>query len=139
MSSSADKSKPSLDILKKELEAKGIQQLKDLHALGTPIVPLVDSLTNIMQSGFDEFKKEPTLDVFKSEISKIENPSLQKTIVEQLKAVYTQVGQDDMDYVKKEFSSFCINQNLKEVIIQSVDLLKAGNYDRIKDFTGKYY
>ena len=86
---------------------------------------------------FDEFKKEPTLDVFKSEISKIENPSLQKTIVEQLKAIYTQVGQDDMDYVKKEFSSFCINQNLKEVIIQSVDLLKAGNYDRIKELVDK--
>ena len=86
---------------------------------------------------FDEFKKEPTLDVFKSEISKVDNPSLQKTIVEQLKVVYTQVGQEDMDYVKKEFSSFCINQNLKEVIIQSVDLLKAGNYDRIKDLVDK--
>ena len=71
MSSSADKSKPSLDILKKELEAKGIQQLKDLHALGTPIVPLVDSLTNIMQSGFDEFKKETGREMTYSEMREL--------------------------------------------------------------------
>jgi hypothetical protein len=86
---------------------------------------------------YDEYKKEPTMDVFKSELSKVDNPALQKTIVEQLKLVYTQIGKEDFEYVKKEFASFCINQNLKEVIIQSVDLLKAGNYDRIKDLVDK--
>ena len=82
---------------------------------------------------YDEFKKTPTLDVFKSEISKLEDRGFQKSIVEQLKSVFTKVGDSDLDYVKKEFSSFCINQNLKEAIVQSVDLLKAGSYDRIKD------
>ena len=33
--------------------------------------------------------------------------------------------------------SFCRNQNLKGVILQSVDLLKAGNFDRIKDLVDK--
>jgi replicative DNA helicase len=42
-----------------------------------------------------------------------------------------------LDYVKNEFASFCRNQNLKEVIVQSVDLLKAGNYDKIKELVDK--
>ena len=47
------------------------------------------------------------------------------------------IGNVDLDYIKKEFTSFCRNQNLKNVILQSVDLLKAGNFDRIKDLVDK--
>ena len=80
-----------------------------------------------------EYKKPPTLDVFKSQLSKVDNEVLKKTVVEQLRHVFTQVGNVDLDYIKDEFKSFCINQNLKNVILQSVDLLQAGSYDRIKD------
>jgi replicative DNA helicase len=86
---------------------------------------------------YDEYKSAPTLDVFKVKVSNIDNGSLAKSVVEQLKVVYTQVGKEDLQYVKDEFSSFCRNQNLKEVIVQSVDLLKAGNYDRIKELVDK--
>ena len=86
---------------------------------------------------YNEFKKSPTLDVFKVEVSKLDDKGFQKSAVEQLKSVFTQVGDSDLDYVKKEFSNFCINQNLKNAIVQSVDLLKAGNYDRIKDLVDK--
>ena len=86
---------------------------------------------------YDEFKKSPTIDVFKVEVSKLDDKGFQKSVVEQLKSVFTQVGDSDLEYVKKEFSSFCINQNLKNAIVQSVDLLKAGNYDRIKDLVDK--
>lgn len=86
---------------------------------------------------YDEFKRTPSLDVFKVEISKMEDSGMQKRIVEQLKLAFTQLGDNDLDYVKKEFSNFCINQNLKEAIVQSVDLLKAGSYDRIKDLVDK--
>ena len=81
----------------------------------------------------NEFRKPPTLDVFKSQLSKVDNEILKKTVVDQLKHVYTQVGNVDLDYIKKEYKEFCINQNLKGVILRSVDLLKAGSYDRIKD------
>jgi replicative DNA helicase len=54
-------------------------------------------------------------------------------VVDQLKHIYTQVGNVDLDYIKKEYRDFCINQNLKGVILRSVDLLQAGSYDRIKD------
>ena len=80
-----------------------------------------------------EYRKPPTLDVFKSQLSKVDNEILKKTVVVQLKHIYTQVGNVDLDYIKNEFRNFCINQNLKNVILQSVDLLQAGSYDRIKD------
>ena len=86
---------------------------------------------------YDEYKKEPTLDVFKGQVSKLDNPSLKKSIVEQLKVVYTSIGHEDFEYIKNEFTTFCINQNMKNVILQSVDLLKSGNYDRIKDLVDK--
>jgi len=81
----------------------------------------------------EEYRKSPTLDVFKSQLSKVDNEVLKKTVVEQLRHVFTNIGNVDLDYIKNEFTSFCINQNLKGVILQSVDLLKAGSYDRIKD------
>lgn len=85
----------------------------------------------------EEYRKPPTLDVFKSQLSKVDNEILKKTVVEQLRHVFTQVGNVDLDYIKNEFTNFCINQNLKGVILQSVDLLKAGSYDRIKDLVDK--
>ena len=85
----------------------------------------------------EEYRKPPTLDVFKSQLSKVDNEVLKKTVVEQLRHVFTNVGNVDLDYIKNEFTNFCINQNLKGVILQSVDLLKAGSYDRIKDLVDK--
>lgn len=90
-------------------------------------------IVDVIQDYYKDYKTAPTLDVFKSHVAKIDNVGLKKNIVEQLKRVYTTVGNEDSQYIKDEFSSFCRNQNLKEVIIQSVDLLKIGNYDKIKD------
>jgi len=72
MSSSADK--PSLNCVKKELEAKGMQQVKDLNLFGPQ--PVKDSeveknLTNILQSGFDEFKKETGREMTYSEMREL--------------------------------------------------------------------
>lgn len=85
----------------------------------------------------EEFRKPPTMDVFKVKVSKLDNEILKTTVKEQLRHVYTQVGNVDLDYIKKEFTDFCRNQNLKGVILTSVDLLKAGNYNRIKELVDK--
>ena len=79
------------------------------------------------------YRQPPTLDVFKSQLSKVDNPILKKTVIDQLRHVFTQVGNVDLEYIKNEFTDFCKNQNLKGVILQSVDLLQAGQYDKIKD------
>ena len=50
----------------------------------------------------------------KHQVSKLDNEILKTTVVEQLRHVFTQVGNVDLDYIKKEFTSFCRNQKLKE-------------------------
>jgi replicative DNA helicase len=128
-------------------------QTKVISALITD-VRLVDTLHEVIHTKFfeseankwivehiieyyNQYKSNPSLDVFKVEVSKLDDKSTQKNIVEQLKQVFTSIGDADLQYVKDEFSAFCINQNLKNVIVQSVDLLKAGNYDRIKELVDK--
>jgi len=128
-------------------------QTKVISALITD-VRLVDTLHEVIHTKFfeseankwivehiveyyNQYKSVPSLDVFKVEVSKLDDKSTQKNIVEQLKQVFTAIGDADLQYVKDEFSAFCINQNLKNVIVQSVDLLKAGNYDKIKELVDK--
>jgi len=82
---------------------------------------------------YSDYRRVPTLDVFKVELYKNDNPILKTTVKEQLRHIYTEVGSVDLEFITKEFSDFCRNQNLKEVILQSVDLLKAGNYNKIKE------
>ena len=86
---------------------------------------------------YSDFSKVPTVDVFKVEIAKIDDTTLKKTVIDSIKTVYSALDAGDLDYIKREFTDFCRNQNLREVILQSVDLLKAGNYDRIKDLVDK--
>jgi replicative DNA helicase len=128
-------------------------QTKVISALLTD-VKLIDTLYEIIHTKFfeseankwivehildyyEEYKSTPTIDVFKVEISKLDDKATQKSIVEQLKLAFTTLDNTDLQYVKDEFSAFCINQNLKDAIIQSVDLLKAGSYDRIKELVDK--
>lgn len=82
---------------------------------------------------YEDYKKVPTVDVFKVRLQEVDDTGFQKRIVEQLKEAYVKVDEEDLDYIKEEFTNFCINQNLKQAIYDSVDLLKAGSYDRIKD------
>jgi len=53
-------------------------------------------ISEILQYHLD-YKKPPTLDVFKSQLSKVDNEVLKKTVVEQLRHVFTQVGNVDLD------------------------------------------
>ena len=86
-----------------------------------------------VQDYFDEFRAIPTMEVFKIKVGSVEDKALKQTVIEQLKNVYTQVGADDLAYVKKEYLTFCKNQKVKDALLKSVDLLKAGNYDKIID------
>ena len=86
-----------------------------------------------VQNYFNEFRAVPTMEVFKIKVSDIEDKVLKQTVVEQLKSVYLQVGSEDLPYVKKEYLTFAKNQKVKDALLKSVDLLKAGNYDKIID------
>ena len=78
------------------------------------------------------YKRPPNLDVFKVKVSQIVDPTMATNVVNQLKVIFKETDKVNLDFIKDEFKSFCINQNLKNVILKSVDLLKAGSYDKIK-------
>ena len=84
-------------------------------------------------SYFNEYRAVPTMEVFKIKVGDIEDKVLKQTTIEQLKHVYLQVGSEDLPYVKNEYLTFAKNQKVKDALLKSVDLLKAGNYDKIID------
>ena len=80
---------------------------------------------------YDKYHTTISMDILKVEMKKVENDVLQVSIREQLREAY-KADIDDLTYVQEEFSAFCKNQQLKKALLNSVDLLKAGDYDSIK-------
>jgi len=81
---------------------------------------------------FDKYHTNITMDVLKVELQKVENEVLQVALKEELRNSY-QATQDDLEYIQDEFTTFCRNQEMKNAILNSADLLKEGNYDGIRD------
>ena len=71
------------------------------------------------------------MDTLKVELQKLDNEVLQIACKEQLKIAYVS-SDEDLEYVKEEFTNFCKNQQLKRALMTSVDLLKAGDFDGIR-------
>mgnify|MGYP003330132602 FL=1 len=82
---------------------------------------------------FNEYRTSPTMEVFKIKVGTIEDKVLKQTVVDQLKNVYQQVEAEDLPYVKNEYLTFAKNQKVKDALLKSVELLKAGQYDKIID------
>ena len=80
---------------------------------------------------YDKYHTTPSMDIIKVELKKVENEVLKVAVKEQLREAY-QASDEDLEYVQEEFSAFCKNQQLKKALLNSVDLLKAGDYDSIK-------
>jgi len=83
-------------------------------------------------SYFLQYKDLPTLAVFKVKVDGIENELLKQSVVEQLRLVYQKISDSDLKYIKEQFLEFCKNQKIKNAIMESVDHLKSGQYDKIK-------
>jgi|TARA_R100000479_G_scaffold34566_1_gene14988 replicative DNA helicase len=80
---------------------------------------------------YDKYHTTPSLEVLKVELQKVDNDVLQVSIKEQLKLAYV-TSDEDLEYVREEFTNFCKNQQLKKALMTSVDLLKAGDFDGIR-------
>jgi replicative DNA helicase len=89
-------------------------------------------LLDVILDHFREYKSPPSKDVLKVKITSIENEVLKTAILEQLKEVFRYMESDDLTFVKDEILKFCKNQEIKRAIMDSVSLLKMGNYDEIK-------
>ena len=80
---------------------------------------------------YEKYHTTPSMEVLKIELKRIDNDVLQLAIKEQLKEAY-KASDDDLAYVEEEFSNFCKNQQLKKALLNSVELLNAGDYDAIR-------
>jgi len=89
-------------------------------------------LLDVILTHFREYKTPPSKDVLKVKITEIENDILKATVLEQLKDVFRYMESDDLIFVKDEILKFCKNQEIKQAIMDSVSLLKHGNFDEIK-------
>ena len=81
---------------------------------------------------FNEYTCAPTLDVFKIKMNDIDRDVLKTSIVETLKDSYRYLESNDLEFVKLETVDFCRNQCIKRAILDSVELLRKGQYDEIK-------
>ena len=89
-------------------------------------------LLEVVLDHFREYKTPPSKDVLKVKVTEIDNDVLKTAVLEQLKEVFRYMESDDLTFVKDEILRFCKNQEIKRAIMDSVGLLKIGNYDEIK-------
>jgi replicative DNA helicase len=80
---------------------------------------------------YEKYHTTISMDILKVEMKKLDNEVLKVSVKEQLREAY-KADIEDLEYVQGEFSTFCKNQQLKKALLNSVDLLKAGDYDSIK-------
>ena len=81
---------------------------------------------------FEEYKTNPTLEVFKVKLSEVPNDVLKVAIKDQLKQIIENKKAKDLDFVKDKFLAFGKDQSLKKALIKSVDLLPLGDYEGIR-------
>jgi len=89
-------------------------------------------ILDIIKEYFKEYKTTPTLEAMKIKIVEMENDLLAKSIADNIKAAFSNLEAEDLDYIKHKALEFCKNQEIKKAIVESVELLNSGNYDEIK-------
>jgi replicative DNA helicase len=89
-------------------------------------------IVEVIMKYYVEYKTVPTLEVFKVKALELTSEPLKMSIVESLKDILRYIEAEDLEFVKTECVNFCKNQCIKTAIIESVDLLKTGEYDNIK-------
>lgn len=80
---------------------------------------------------YEKYHTNPTAEYISIEMKKLDNEVLKVSVADQLKESYKAIY-DDRPAVETEFSNFCINQQLKKALLESVDLLGQGRFDDIR-------
>ena len=122
-------------------QVKVIHSLLERKEFLTNIYDILDSnyfdnqahkwiIDNILKYYYD-YHTTPTPEVLKAEYEKVTNEVLKVSIREQLREAY-KITSTDSEYIESEFAAFCKNQQLKKALLNSVDLLKAEDYDSIR-------
>jgi hypothetical protein len=82
---------------------------------------------------YKKYNTNPTVDFFSAELKKFKsldekNKPLAKEIKDILNRVYGEEF-EGVEFVRDEFSNFCKQQSMTNVILNSPDMIKAGRYD----------
>jgi len=86
---------------------------------------------------FSDYHTYPAMETVSIQIKKIDNEVLRISLIESLREAYKMADVNDLEWVEKEFSNFCRNQQMKKAIMTSVDLLNAGDYEGIHSLVSK--
>lgn len=88
-------------------------------------------LSKCILNYFQEYRKLPTLEVFKSELVKVgeHEVALRAEIVSTLKDVLKNTTSEDFEYIKTEILSFCRKQEFKSALSDCIDILKTEQFD----------
>lgn len=89
-------------------------------------------IVNRIKKYFNTYRELPTLEIFKSELDEEENELLKVDIIEKLKEIWSYRNSTELKYIKDKFLTFCKNQKLKQAMYESIEELKKGNYEAIK-------
>lgn len=89
---------------------------------------IVDSIREY----FQKYKTPPTMEVMKVKLDDVEDEVLKLSVRDQLKEIVKNMQSDDLEFIQEKTLEFCKNQKLKHAIMESVNLLKSGQYDDIK-------
>ena len=79
-----------------------------------------------------EYRDMPTMQVFKVRVDTIENADFKQTVIDSLRSIYAKMTEKDLQFVREQFLEFCKNQKLKNAIMDSVDYIKSGEYEKVK-------
>jgi len=91
-------------------------------------------LVKVIKEYFGEYKKPPTMEVFKTELEKrVTSEVMKKTIIENLKNVYLNFESPDLDYVQENFLNFAKDQTMKLALFDAVDLVNIKKYEEARN------
>jgi replicative DNA helicase len=86
----------------------------------------------IVRKYFHKYHILPSLDVFKQRIESIEDDDTKKELViSVLEDVWDNIDSDDLEDIREETISFCVNQSVVKALFESAVLVKERRYDEI--------
>jgi len=89
-------------------------------------------IVDTVRKYFMKYKTQPTAEVMKVELSTITDDLLRTNVISNLKESFKYTDSQDLTFIKEKTIDFCKNQELKKAILNSVELLKLGQFDAIK-------
>lgn len=91
-------------------------------------------LVKVIKEYYGEYKKPPTMEVFKIELEKrVTSEVMKKTIIENLKNVYLNFDASDLPYVQENFLGFVKDQTMKQALFDAVDMVNIKKYEEARE------